>query len=238
MKPLDYIYLFGVCGTVCTVLVVYFTWLHNRSSSDKSTRIETGVNKANEEVAELRKQNDSLKANSDVQLNKIDELRQENTELYSKLSKASNEIYQNITGGDSYCVFEVFFDAITSKPNFSIRHEGKIPLKNVQVTIEDLARRVYLIDNVAKRDYSSPQISQIINNTYYGFHFPSIYPNTLVNVNIPIESGQKEIRMLIWINLDNGSLFETLEVSGFREDTRKIKLELKRGDDIIYEWKN
>ena len=66
MKPLDFIYLFGVCGTICTVLIIYFTWLHNRSSSDKSTRIETGVNKANEEVAELRKQNNYIIADWEI----------------------------------------------------------------------------------------------------------------------------------------------------------------------------
>jgi hypothetical protein len=72
----------------------------------------------------------------------IDSLRKENTDLYVKLANASNKIYTQITGGDSYCVFEVFFNVTSNTPSFNLRLIGTTALKNVQVTIDDLARQV------------------------------------------------------------------------------------------------
>jgi hypothetical protein len=68
----------------------------------------------------------------------------------------------------------------------------------------------------------------------YGFEYPSICPNTFIeNIPIPVEAGQKDIQMRIWIHLDNGGLFETLHVTNFKEKSRVYKLELKRGDKIL-----
>jgi hypothetical protein len=118
-----------------------------------------------------------------------------------------------------------------------LRHVGSTPLKNVQVTIEDLARRLFLIEKIAKNDYSSPLVSEISDSTYYNIEYPSIYPSTILEIPIPVEIGQNDIRMRIWINLNNGRLFETIEVNNFREKNRTYKLELKRGDKVL-EFKN
>ncbi len=152
-------------------------------------------------------------------------------------SEKTDKILTNITGGDSYCVFEVYFKPRSKQPIFMLRHVGSTPLKNVQVTIEDLARRLFLIEKIAKNDYSSPLVSEISDSTYYNIEYPSIYPSTILEIPIPVEIGQNDIRMRIWINLNNGRLFETIEVNNFREKNRTYKLELKRGDKVL-EFKN
>ena len=229
MKPIDFIFLFGILGAICTAFALYYTWRQNRLSSDKTT-------KTLENTTELLQENKTLKEQVQIQSSKIDELRSENNELSSKLMDKSLDIFNNLTGGDSYCVLEVFFDAISGKPTFSLRHEGKIPLKNVQLSIEDAARRVCLINSRVNRDFDSPEMSKIVSETYYNFSFPSLYPNTQVNIDIPIEAEQTEIRMRIWIHLDNGNLFELLEVKNLRENKKSQKLELKRGEKVLYEW--
>ena len=241
IKPIYLNVLAGIIIVIGTFFGLFGKQLQDQSSSDKSDKILlTGVSTV-EKVDSLQNQNNELKQQSlglsdkiENQAETIDKLRNENADLYAKLATASKEIYTKITGGDSYCVFEVFFDARTNKPAFNLRLVGNTPLKNVQVTIEDLARRGFLIENTANNDYSSPLISQIANNTFYGLEYPSIYPNTSIeNIPIPVENGQKDIRMRIWIYLDNGGLFETLEVINFREKSRTYKLELKRGDKIL-----
>lgn len=142
MKPLDFIYLFGVCGTICTVLVVYFTWLHNRSSSDKSTKTLSNT-------TELLQENKALKEQVQNQSNKIDELRKENTELSSKLMDKSFDIYNNLTGGgdDNKPLIIIDPSSIMNDDNpqipyyslvqFLVKNNGKYPLRNVTIKISD-----------------------------------------------------------------------------------------------------
>ncbi len=140
-------------GAIITIIggsiTAFGTFLHNKQSSEKSTRIETGVNRTNDEVAELRKQNDSLKANSYVQLNKIDELRRENNELSSKLLGKSLDIYNNLTGGGDNNKPVIIIIPSTfmneDKPQipyfslvqFLVKNNGKFPLRNVTIKICD-----------------------------------------------------------------------------------------------------
>ncbi len=129
------------------------TWRHNKSSSEKSTRIEEGVNKGvtigettNTQVIFLKKQNQDL-INQSNELNKkietqsttIDELRRENTELYSKLADASLNIYQNITGANSYCIMEIGNINATNDVGYLVfAVEGQNPLSRIQARIVDL----------------------------------------------------------------------------------------------------
>lgn len=134
------------------------TWLQNKQSSEKSTRIETGVNKANEEVIQLRKQNDELKANSESQLTKIDELRKENADLSSKLMDKSLDIYKNITGNKEKPLLIVNSTNLISGPDlsipkyfmvgFSIENNGKYPMRNMRVRITDFSGREMILHGI------------------------------------------------------------------------------------------
>ena len=156
-----------------------------------------------------------------------------NLELTDKVNQKTIEINNFVTGGDSYCLFEVFFDVMSKKPQFVLRHKGKTVLRNVSITIHDLARRVYMLEHLAKNDNNSPLIPDILKNTIYGLSYPSQYPNSLVHISIPVEENQNDLKLHIWVYLENGNLFETLEVKNFKNDNRVYELELKKGDIIL-----
>lgn len=242
VRPMHFNVIAGLVIVIGTIFGLFGKQLQDQISSEKSDTILKTGQSTSQKVDTLTHQNQELKLKSvelsqkiEAQAKTIDELRKENTQLYSKLSAASNQIYTQITGGNSYCIFEVFFEVKSNTPFFNLRIVGDTPLKNVQLTIDDLARRVFLIKTLAKDDFSSPLISKIAFDTMYGLEFPSIYPGTSVeNIRIPVEQGQKDINMKMWIHLENGGLFETLEVLNFRDDkARTYKLELKRGDKIL-----
>src|SRR5437660_959947 len=111
MKPMTIILIGALIAILGGIIGAVGTWKHNKNSSEKSTRIEEGVTRGvvlgettNSEVVQLRKQNETLLTQAILLNNKvesqsltIDNLRKENTELYSKLSKASLDIYHNLT---------------------------------------------------------------------------------------------------------------------------------------------
>ncbi len=132
------------------IIGAFGTFQHNKSSSAKSTRIEEGVNATSAEVIHLRKENQNLIARSnelnnkiDTQLKTIDALRKENIDLYAKLASSSLDIYNNLTGGDSYCY--CFFIISRANPSldignilFKLGDKSKSPLRNVSARIVDL----------------------------------------------------------------------------------------------------
>jgi len=150
--------------------------------------------------------------------------------------KRADDIYKNLTGGESYCYIDLSFYVRTNQPVLSLIHSGKIVLRNISITIDDLGRRVFLIDNVAHKDYSSPLVSGIIKSTMYGQSYPALYPNTSTDISIPIEQGQKDISLMIWIQLDNGLVFETLEAHNIYSDKRTGKYEVKRGNKLLKKY--
>ena len=153
MKPMTLILVGSVIAIAGGLIGAYGTWKHNKSSSEKSTRIEDGVNRGinigestNSEVIVLKSQNNNLTIQSEILKEKletqailVDKLRNENLELYTKLASASTEIFNNLTGGDSYC-----YMAISSiNPTQNIGYltflvNGKYPLNSIQVRIVDL----------------------------------------------------------------------------------------------------
>jgi hypothetical protein len=241
VKPMYVNIISGLIILTGTFFGLFGKQLQDKNSSEKSDKILTTGENTYEKVDNLKTQNNELKNQAttltskiDTQANTIDKLRTENADLYSKLAGQSKEIYNQVTGGDSYCVFEVFFDNETNKPAFNLKHVGKTVLRNVIVSIEDYARRAFLVQTLAKNDWSSPLVSDIINKTHYQLEYPSLYPTTSVeNIGIPIEEGQQNIKMSIWIHLDNGQLFETLDVENFKQKNMSYKLELKKGDKVL-----
>ncbi len=157
MKPMTLILIGALIAILGGVIGAIGTWKQNKSSSEKSSRIETGVNKGvsigettKSEVLSLRKENQELIAQSielnkknDIQINTIDALRKENIELYTKLASSSLNIYNNLTGGDSYCycfflIPTYYKSKDTGNLIFKLGDNNKNPLKNIQVRLFDL----------------------------------------------------------------------------------------------------
>lgn len=240
-KPMQVILIGALIAIIGGVISAIGTYFHNKNSSAKTDRIETGVILANDEINSLHKENDQLRIHASESLEKLieqsksmDSLRQENTALYEKLAQKSNAIYQNIIGGDSYCYLRLLFHRM--EPEFMLVHEGSNTLRNVHIEIEDYARRVFLWDkylgkNFIYNDSTSKILNDISNKTHYSFQYQSIYPNTAIQqFPIPIEPGQTEIRMQIWINLENGLLIENLDMPDSRDKKHRHRLEVRKGE--------
>lgn len=146
MRPMTIIFLGALISIIGGLIGAYGTWKHNKASSEKSTRIEDGVKIVNSEIITLRDQNKSLLSHTEalngkieVQSKTIDDLRKENTELSSKLVKASLKIYNNLTGGNSYCKMEIGNISDDNEEGYLVfMVEGDNPLNQVQVRIVDL----------------------------------------------------------------------------------------------------
>lgn len=157
MKPMTLILIGALIAILGGFIGAFGTWKQNKSSSEKSSRIETGVNKGvsigettKSEVLSLRKENQDLinqsielNKKNDIQINTIDALRKENIELYTKLASSSLNIYNNLTGGDSYCycfflISTYYKSKDTGNLLFKLGDNNKNPLKNVQVRLFDL----------------------------------------------------------------------------------------------------
>lgn len=139
IKPLYLNVITGLIIIIGTFFGLFGKQLQDKSSSDKSDKIlKTGSN-TEEKVDHLRVQNADLTEKVQLQASTIDKLRQENTDLYTKLADASKEIFNNLTGGDSYCKMEILnVNASNDLGYLAFFVEGKNPLNRIQARIVDL----------------------------------------------------------------------------------------------------
>ena len=166
MKPIDFVYLFGVLGAICTLLVLYFTWQHNKQSSIKSTQTLDNTNA-------LLQKNITLQEKADSQSNKIDELRDENTQLYKDLLTKSEELNKFLGASDAYPILLV--SSRNSKTGnyefiFKIENEFEYPIYDVEINVFNFQ---FIIDNsvledgkyvIKKQDFNRSLIFQYDNN--------------------------------------------------------------------------
>lgn len=145
IKPMTIIFIGAIVAIVGGVISAIGTLKHNRASSEKSTNTLNTVRKTGHDVEEVVRQNqaltekaEALQTKVDSQYVTIDELRRENTELHDKLANQANDIYNNLTGGDSYCRMQFSFNNANDMADFVFMLQGKYPLKNVTARIVDL----------------------------------------------------------------------------------------------------
>lgn len=146
IKPMYLNVISGLVIIIGTFFGVFGKQLQDKSSSDKSDKIlrtgastEEKVDYLNVQNAELSKKAEELREKAEKQATTIDNLRQENTDLYTKLADANKEIYNNLTGGDSYCKMEIGNINPSNDLGYLVFYvEGKNPLNRIQARIVDL----------------------------------------------------------------------------------------------------
>lgn len=140
MKPIDFVYLFGVVGAICTLLVLYFTWQHNKLSSNKTTQTLDNTNA-------LLQKNIILQEKADTQSNKIDELRDENAQLYKDLLSKSEELNKFLGASEAYPILVVNPGSSQSGDagfRFRIDNEFEYPVYDIVINVFDFQ---HIIDN-------------------------------------------------------------------------------------------
>lgn len=126
------------------------TYLHNKNSSERSQRMEKGISesvvigtKTNQEVDSLKILNSELNIKSNSLIDKaekqelvIDNLRQENAELYLKLAEASKNIYDYVKGGVESPIIEI---SPSKKDNYLavLLNSNEKPIYGILVEITD-----------------------------------------------------------------------------------------------------
>jgi hypothetical protein len=164
------IFIGALISIVGGLLVAFGTYKENKSSSKKMDEIQTtGKNvedkstKQLNEIANLKAQNlilkstiDSLNTKADNQENAIIEMAKQNTNLSLQLSKATQNLYGNLTGGDSYCEIAITPITPSSATGFVYTH-GDFPVYEVQARIVDLdneklKKEIHTIDDAMAGD--------------------------------------------------------------------------------------
>ena len=145
-KPMYFNVIAGIVILIGTFFGLFGKQLQDKNSSEKSDKIlstsEATVQKISElksQNSELTKKSDELKEKAEKQSETIDKLREENINLYSKLANINNEIFSNLTGGNSFCRMSIgSINETTNVGNLVFFIEGKNPLSRVQARIYDL----------------------------------------------------------------------------------------------------
>lgn len=146
MKPVYLNLISGLVILIGTFFGLFGKQLQDKNSSEKSDKIlYTGIS-TGEKVDYLKFQNigltktaEELKEKAESQALIIDNLRQENTNLYLKLADVNKGIYDNLNGGDSYCLMDIGNIDLTNDIGhlfFSV--QGKNPLNRIQVRIVEV----------------------------------------------------------------------------------------------------
>ncbi len=148
---MDWILIGGALGLLASGVVLYATYLNNRSSSSKSSAILDGVTKGKaigentySVVTSLVEENDKLKKDIEIQNEKINrqaakivELGETNVELSLRLSDKAVAIYDNLTGGNSMCYLNFSVNATTRLADVFLLQLGSISLPKIKVRIID-----------------------------------------------------------------------------------------------------
>ena len=161
IKPMYLNVVSGLIIIIGTFFGLFGKQLQDKSSSEKSDSILKTSANTEEKVDNLKSQNEALnkiseelKEKIETQASTIDKLRRENTELYGKLSIASTEIYNNLTGGDSFCRMEIRdIGPQAERGSVIFFVDGENPLNRVQVRIVDL-------NTINKNSFSLEEINK------------------------------------------------------------------------------
>ena len=146
------IFIGAIIAIIGGLITAYGTYIQNKSSSfrmqsiqEKGEAIGKQTEKQIEEIGNLKIQNNALKANVDSlnekaseQIKTIVDLSIQNSELSIQLTTATKTLYDNLTGGESFC--EIYIAPITSdSARLDVIHHGTATLFDVTVQITDLA---------------------------------------------------------------------------------------------------
>ena len=121
-----HIIVFGAFVTIAGgIITAIGTYMQNKSSSEKSTRIESGVNEnlavgriTSGNVEQVKAQNVELINKVESQASIIDSLRKENTDLYSNLQEANKTLFEHVKGGQDSPHLEVVYNTNNSVEAF------------------------------------------------------------------------------------------------------------------------
>lgn len=215
LKPINFNLIAGLIILIGTFFGLFGKQLQDKYSSDKSDRIlNTSENNA--------KNIEKLKEKIEDQAKIIDNLRTENTLLYSKLADKTMDIYHNITGGNSYCIMVIAsINNNIGLLGFELGAGNKYPLKGLSARVVDLN----------DFDKEKIDISLVLKNI---LSIGDINPNemklTAIKVKLDKDSG---VNLNIFFNANNGFFHQLLRMR-FIKDHWSRATKIIRDDQCIF----
>lgn len=150
------IFIGAIIAVIGGLISAFGTYFQNKKSSERSERMESGINQSVEigkstgnDVISLKTQNQQLLEKVERQESLIDKLRKENTDLYTKLADVSRDIFDNMQGGQE----AVFVQINSFKPDEHVcvlQNINKYPVYELLVEItnyDDLTNCKSITDN-------------------------------------------------------------------------------------------
>ena len=161
--------------------------------------------------------------------NKNIELSEEVTSLAKKNAEMNETLRKYVTGGDSYCYINTYFE-VGHKDNlvsFSLAHKGSFPLYDVDLFIYDVSKRSDLTEkmkihkNHTKEEWAVSQKERDILGEFYDIRQQSVvfkhrFPAIAVGATImplyrfELPNYRNEQRYLVKIYARNGATTQTI----------------------------
>lgn len=152
------------------------TFMHNKNSSEKSTRIEKGVgknleigNSTNQTVINLKVQNENLLQKVNLQAETIDNAKTEIIDLQNKLDKKNDKIVElqnetilQTTGGKG--VPQLLFFASKGLIMVALVNESPLPIKNVLIDFDIMVAGDKLPENRGLEVLDNQIFDNLINS--------------------------------------------------------------------------
>jgi len=252
---MDYPLIIGIISFVSAGLITFFTIKKDRfdknEADQKDQAYRADLQAARDTIVQQQKAAEEQSAifykESALQTEKLNnqqsrliekqglviQLQKENQEKAEKLIELQNQTINQITGGDSYCYLMADWGIKGESPNFSLKHQGKYPLQNIRLKIEDIGKKEYLVNAHNSGTLENPLLGydDLEKRTTYNLEKHSLYRLTDIDIpEITVEKDQKNLLLQVWIYLDNAFYFETLESKNYRDIKSQLKIVLTDGD--------
>jgi hypothetical protein len=155
-----------------------------------------------------------------------------NNELFVKqLQEKTNEINKQVTGGDSYVLFDVSFTHYDSKIMLNIENIGDVKLDNVSIEIWD-NERISTLDPNSKDRYI--EMKKFITPRF----FKVLYPKSPVEeLDFKIDEKFDNINLSVDIKFGNRHLTQTIWVYNYKDlNTRRGEVKVIENNKVILHY--
>ena len=155
-----------------------------------------------------------------------------NEKLLTQIQTQTNQI----TGGNSFCVIDPFFDGKYAQ--FLLRIIGENKLENVNITIRDVEKgSKYKLKINDDGTVDRNEVEKLKFDTTTKLEYNALYPNAGIDLKVPIAQGLENLDYHIVFWFGNRNIVENIKVTNYKTEKRKIVVTVKENNKILYERK-
>jgi hypothetical protein len=130
LKPMHWMFIGSSIILIGTAINIYAAFLHNKSSSEKTSSIKSTSEKTGKDVESLLAENKTLKE-------AIDTLKSENGNLRKDLNEKTTILLNNQTGGDGFVVLEIY-PMNDDEARLYMKNHSDLPMYDIDYRVWDI----------------------------------------------------------------------------------------------------